>query len=361
MKRSRVSICLPNLNTRRYLQERIDTVLRQTYDNWELIVSDNYSDDGAWPSFEELARADSRVSIAQAPREGMYANWNRCIERSTGDYIYIATSDDTMPPECLEKLVSALDDHPECDIAHCPLKPIDEHGNEVSKIAEWWSNQSVFAMSSGPLIDVPHIRRAPFDGLLHLAGRSVYVSITQLLIRRSLFDRIGLFQSTWGSVGDFNWSMRAGLAASAVHVPDTWGGWRLHAAQATANAGLQSVDHARRVDGMIADAIEGCSALLPPRLATRLQTRWSGEFEDVRAFDREIVTRPNSLERKAYVAQRLLAGSVAARRHVRARVLAKGPWLDLFPDRVRNWLHEAGMEPALLPAINVHSLGTGTH
>ena len=101
------------------------------------------------------------------------------------------------------------------------------------RVSGWWSTRSVFALSSGPLLDRSHIRRAPFDGLLHLSGRSVYISITQLLIRRSLFDRIGLFESTWGSVGDFNWSMRAGLAASTVHVADTWGGWRLHAAQAT--------------------------------------------------------------------------------------------------------------------------------
>jgi glycosyltransferase involved in cell wall biosynthesis len=42
-----VSICLPNLNTRTHLQERVDTIFAQTYRNWELVVGDNYSDDGA--------------------------------------------------------------------------------------------------------------------------------------------------------------------------------------------------------------------------------------------------------------------------------------------------------------------------
>ena len=81
-----VSICLPNLNTLPYLRERADTILAQTYTNWELVVSDNYSEDGAWEFFETLAHEDSRVSIAQAPREGMYANWNRCVERARGEY-----------------------------------------------------------------------------------------------------------------------------------------------------------------------------------------------------------------------------------------------------------------------------------
>ena len=90
------------------------------------------------------------------------------------------------------------------------------------------------------------MRRAPFDGLLHLRGRAVYTSITQLLIRRSLFDRIGHFDSRWGSVGDFNWNMRAGLVTNTVHVPDTWGGWRIHASQATALNDFMSAEHAER-------------------------------------------------------------------------------------------------------------------
>ena len=87
--------------------------------------------------------------------------------------------------------------------------------------------------------------------LLHLLGGSVYISITQLLIRRSLFDRIGLFETEWGSVGDFNWDMRAGLVANTLHVPHTWGGWRVHASQATAQVAFSSRQHEEKLDDMI--------------------------------------------------------------------------------------------------------------
>ena len=115
-----------------------------------------------------------------------------------------------MAPDCLSKMVQALEAHPDCDLAHCPLKMITETGGDAF---DWWSKGSIFARSSGELFDRMHTRAAPYDGLLHLTGESVYVSITQLLIRRSLFDRIGLFEPRWGSVGDFNWCMRASLAA----------------------------------------------------------------------------------------------------------------------------------------------------
>src|SRR5688572_30015367 len=165
-----VSVCLPNLNTRAYLQERVDSILAQTYTNWELIVSDNYSDDGAWEFFQEVAGRDRRVLIEQAPRAGMYVNWNNCLRRASGEFVYIATSDDGMAADCLEKLVHGLQTHTRCDVAHCPLVVVDEHG--VPLPDPWW-RRGLFARSFPELLDRMHVRRAPYDGLLCLSGQQV--------------------------------------------------------------------------------------------------------------------------------------------------------------------------------------------
>ena len=147
---------------------------------------DSYSDDGAWDFVRDLAGGEPRMRAWQGPREGTPGSWNPCIQQATGQYVYIATSDDTMAPDCLEKLVAALEGHPECDLAHCRLRRIDEPSGQIDE--QWW-REHLFALSSGELVDIPHLRMAPFDGLLHLSGRSVYTSITQLLIRRELFRR----------------------------------------------------------------------------------------------------------------------------------------------------------------------------
>jgi hypothetical protein len=351
-----VSICLPNLNTLPFLSQRVETILDQTYKNWELVVSDNYSDDGAWEFFQDLARSDARISIQQTPRRGMYANWNRCVECARGDFIYIATSDDTMPPDCLEKLVAALRSNPECDIAHCPLRAIDENGNERADMNRWWSTGSIFAVSSGPLLHRLHIRQAPFDGLLHLLGGSVYISITQLLIRRTLFERVGWFESRWGSVGDFNWNMRAGLAANTIHVPDTWGGWRLHRSQATAAIRLESMEHAAKVDEMIQDAIERCEEYLPVPLRQRLVAELAPEAKESRAFIRGMgARRGNSIRRKSFVIRRALAGSTAAREYLEAYVLGRSEsyWVE-------RRLADVGLrEPLMLPGIRASRQDSG--
>ena len=116
-------------------------------------------------------RQDPRVSIAQAPREGLYPNWNQCVRRARGEYVYIATSDDGMAPDCLEKMVSALERHPECDAAHCKLVVVDESGAPLTD--QWWL-EGLFGRSLPDLVDRAHVRKAPYDGLLCLLGEQVY-------------------------------------------------------------------------------------------------------------------------------------------------------------------------------------------
>jgi hypothetical protein len=64
---------------------------------------DNYSEDGAWKYIQELAAYEPRMRNSQAPRQGLYANWSNCVKLARGEYVYVATSGDTMAPDCLEK------------------------------------------------------------------------------------------------------------------------------------------------------------------------------------------------------------------------------------------------------------------
>ena len=237
-----ISICLPNLNTRPFLEERMETILSQTLTDWELIISDNYSDDGAWEFFQKF-RKDPRVHLFQSPRNGMYANWNNCIRSSKGQFVYIATSDDTMAPDCLEKMVKALEDHPECDICHCCLTIIDEDGN-VSTKRRWenWFAQKFY----GELITKPHIRKAPLDGILYFSFNTIYSSLTQLLINKKVFDTVGPFKDDWGSAGDFEWGAKAAMLFNTIHVPEYLATWREHKNQATPSGDILDFTERKR-------------------------------------------------------------------------------------------------------------------
>lgn len=326
-----VSIGLPTLNSARFLTPRLESILRQTLTDWELVGIDGHSTDGTFETLEELSRNDVRVRVSREPKDGIYPNFNRCAERARGKYVYIATSDDTMAEDCLEKLVAALEANPDCDIAHCPLRVIGEDGAEVQN---WWQSQSIFARSSGEWLARRHKRIAPLDGLLCLLGDNVYSSVTQLLIRRSLFDKIGYYRSDWGSVGDFHWNLRAGLVASSVHVPETWASWRMHDGQATAAAMLGSEAHDRKIDAMIADALANLPAgvlTLPEDVVSRA--------ENLRTFLREFERKPGAVARKAYAVSAAISGSRSAFGYLASLFPGKRRWPRHAPESVRSWVN----------------------
>jgi glycosyltransferase involved in cell wall biosynthesis len=229
----KVSICLPNLNNKKYLKERLDTIQAQTLQNWELIVVDGFSDDGAWELFQEYAQYEPRIKLFQEPPQGIYEAFNACIRKASGEYIYIATSDDTMKPTCLEKMVDALEKNPDCSLCQCQLEFIDEESIPLPEQQQW--SEIPIGQYLGEWLNIPHKRLAPHDGLLHFAVLTVYTSVTQLLIRRQVFHRIGYFKDNWSAMSDFEWEMRASLLHNTIYLPEVLASWRKHSDQATTN------------------------------------------------------------------------------------------------------------------------------
>jgi glycosyltransferase involved in cell wall biosynthesis len=342
-----VSICLPSLNTRPFLEERIASIRGQTFVDWELVVTDSYSDDGSWEFFQALARDEPRCRIDQAPR-GLYPSWNHCLRQARGRYVYVATSDDVMALDCIGKMAAALEAHPECDLAHCPLRITDGEGRDLASAAHPpWPDCTVFAHGLGDLAHRPHVRRAPYDGLLHLTGEHVILSVNQLLVRRSLFERTGFFESTWGSVGDFNWEMRAGLLADTVHVPDTWTTWRIHGSQATAVVDVFSPERGRKIDLMIDDAFAAALRHLPPALGAAMRADWIEPGRRMRGYYSGLRERRAVGERRRFQLERLLAGGNDVRGEILGRALGRPRWPDVAPERIRAWLSARLGRPAV--------------
>ena len=224
-----ISICLPNLNTRRFLEERMETILTQKFTDWELIVSDNFSDDGSWEYFQTF-KGDPRIVLGQAPRRGMYANWNECLRLARGEYCYIATSDDTMSPECLEVLVAPLERFRRISIAVCDSEEIDENSRPIKGASR--GHRAFF----GAWQNAATVRNGMTEFLLHCAfGTTIWVTMTSVLFRRNLLDQIGYFNTDLGSKADEAWTLRASLASDVVYVPRKLATWRQHAGQATWN------------------------------------------------------------------------------------------------------------------------------
>jgi glycosyltransferase involved in cell wall biosynthesis len=238
----KVSVLLPSLNARKFVEPRVDSLLRQTFTDWEVIVLDSQSTDGSWEFFKSVAQTDPRFRLHQIPREGLYAALNRGLELMTGEFLYIAPCDDTMAPEFLAQMIEALAVCPDAGIAVCDCLFINQNGDELGAqdMAGRLSKRQIKNLlrsgqvrTAQPSIPPRNInyRPPPHDCLLHFTGRSVYFSLTQLLVRTVSARAAGHFEPDVGSAADFGWLVRLTSLTGSVHLPKKLATWRFHGDQ----------------------------------------------------------------------------------------------------------------------------------
>ncbi len=103
-----VSILMPNYNYGRYIGEAIESVLRQTYPHWELIICDDGSTDNSCEVVKRYQDKDSRIKLIQKENGGVASALNVAYRESTGDIICLLDSDDVFLPAKLETIVEAF-------------------------------------------------------------------------------------------------------------------------------------------------------------------------------------------------------------------------------------------------------------
>ena len=128
----RVSIGLPVMNGEKYLAGAIEAVRAQTYEDFELLISDNASTDGTREIAEQHAREDDRVRyVCQSENLGASRNFNYVFHNTTGEFFRWAAHDDLIRPEYLDVCVRALDSSPESVLAYPQTVRIDVQGREL--------------------------------------------------------------------------------------------------------------------------------------------------------------------------------------------------------------------------------------
>ncbi len=127
-----VSIGLPVHNGARYLQAAIDSVLAQTFGDFELVIADDASSDGTAEIAQAYAATDPRVRFCPNERRlGLAENHNRVVELATGRYFHWMGADDTHDRHFLARCVAALEADPGCVLATTKLGMIDEQGRQL--------------------------------------------------------------------------------------------------------------------------------------------------------------------------------------------------------------------------------------
>jgi glycosyltransferase involved in cell wall biosynthesis len=247
MPRPRVSIVTIFLNAQRFLAEAIDSVLAQSYGDWELVLVDDGSTDGSSAIAREYAARDpARVRYLDHPNHinrGAAASRNLGIAASRGECVAFLDADDVWLPHKLERQVTILDSQPDAAM--------------VCGAAEYWHGWSGrpedMARNHVPAlgVDGDRIHRPPALAVaLHPLGTGTAPCPSDLVVRRRVLDQLGAFDE--GFVGSRQlYEDQTLLAKIYLHAPvyvstETWIKYRIHPESCSAEVDRRGDYHAVR-------------------------------------------------------------------------------------------------------------------
>jgi glycosyltransferase involved in cell wall biosynthesis len=230
-----VSVIVPNYNHARFLRRRIDTILAQTFQDFELILLDDYSTDESRSILGEYA-TDPRVRIEfnEVNSGNPFKQWNKGVRLARGKYVWIAESDDYAEARFLERLVPILDGNTRVQVVFCRSWCVAADGRLEG-----------FAMTCYP--ELQHDRWAAdfrVDGREECRRYMVRACEVQnasaVLFRKVTYEQTGGADETLRICGDWKvWSSLM-LIGDVAYVAEPLNYFRSHSATVRNRFGLQS-------------------------------------------------------------------------------------------------------------------------
>ena len=213
----KVSVIMAVLNGERFIDEAIQSIVDQTYQNVELVVVDDGSTDRTRDRVDAFRdRLEVRYVRHEAPR-GIAPSMNDGLRHATGELIAFLDHDDAWFPEFLQTQASYLAEHPDVGMVHCDFQTIDPEGGVIQgSIAAWRG------------------RKRPSGSVFPQLFLDSFVVGNSVLIRRECFTRLGLFDESlrWG---DYLMWMRIARHYRVDYVDSVLTKYRQHPTQSTRN------------------------------------------------------------------------------------------------------------------------------
>jgi glycosyltransferase involved in cell wall biosynthesis len=218
-----VSVLIPTYNYGRFLDEAIQSVLAQTYSNFELIIVDNNSTDNTTQVVKNYL-TDKRVAYYRNDRNlGLVANWNKCVSYAKGEFVKFLMADDKFKPELLNEFVDIMRRYPD--------------------VALVTSNSEIFGARSKPRISnfiglqngKQMIVRCLTKGSGNLIGEP-----TTVMVRKRDLDRVGAFKSDFTCLVDLNMWLRLLDCGDAYFIAKSLSYFRVHNDQYSAKTNVNN-------------------------------------------------------------------------------------------------------------------------
>jgi glycosyltransferase involved in cell wall biosynthesis len=243
----KVSVIVPNYNHARFLRQRIDSILAQTFDDFELILLDDDSKDESLAILRGYAcKPGIRLETNTVNSGSPFNQWNKGVRLARGEYIWIAESDDYADTRLLERLVRVLDENAAIGYAYCRSWNVTEDG-QVNGFVDSYLNY----------LD-NHRWRTDFIGDGESECRNYFVicnpipNASAVVFRKYLYDRVGGADTRLRACGD--WKIWATMAHTGkiAYLSEPLNYYRLHPATVRS----KGTDHLEEILSLVRDMVE---------------------------------------------------------------------------------------------------------
>ena len=139
MNPCKVSVCIPTYNCGTYIAEAIESVLTQSFSDFELVIVDNASNDQTSSIVESYAKQDPRIKFSiNKVNIGMVENWNRCLTIAKGEYIKFVFADDLLAsPNALAQMITLLDSDTSISLVGSSRNVINEFSQNTGIVSHF--------------------------------------------------------------------------------------------------------------------------------------------------------------------------------------------------------------------------------
>lgn len=223
---------VPAYNNAAHIEATVDSILSQTYADFELIISDHSSTDGTWEALQAAA-GDPRVRLMRIPAGGgAPANWNAVTAQATGELIKLVCGDDLLYPTGIAEQVAAFDQYPEAVLVASQRDIVDETGVPVVRAR---GVQRLRGLVEGP----EAVRRTV------RAGTNIFGEPACVLMRRQVLIATGGWDSRSAYLIDQATCCRILMHGPMVAVRRSLAGFRISAGQLSVSLSREQAQHAR--------------------------------------------------------------------------------------------------------------------
>jgi glycosyltransferase involved in cell wall biosynthesis len=222
-----VSVLMPVYNAERYVAEAIESILSQTFRDFEFLIVDDGSTDGSRAILEPFAVRDSRIQLVSRPNTGIVAALNEMIGRSRGELLARMDADDISLPHRFESQIGYLNDHPECVMVGSRVQVIDPDGMPLTVMSD--------ALTHEQLV----------EGLL--ANRGQLIHHPAVMYRKSVVVDIGGYRDIFDEAEDLDLFLRLAEVGKVVNIEEPLLKYREHLAKGSRARVIRVEDNCRRI------------------------------------------------------------------------------------------------------------------